>query len=189
MAVYEKQPKVLIIDDIAENRKLLAALIQENTDYSIILASNGKTVLKSINNLNPDLILLDIMMPDIDGYEVAIKIKQNERFLHVPILFLTAVSDTEGILKGFRSGGVDYISKPFNQEVLLARVKTHIELKIMRDELEIKNSLLEDRELHLGNEVEKKTRQVEDAALALVSAIENANLFNDTDTGNHIKNY
>ena len=187
MSVKEKQLKVLIIDDQAESRKLVASIIKKHTDYLISLANNGKTVLESIDQLNPDLILLDVLMPGIDGYEVARKIKQNKQFLHVPILFITAVSDTEGILKGFKAGGVDYISKPFNQEELLARVKTHIELKTMRDELEMKNALLADRELHLAGQVEEKTRQVEDAALSLVCAIENANLFNDSDTGNHIK--
>ncbi len=187
MSEQEKKAKILIVDDISENRKLIARIIKDNTDYSINLANNGKKVLESIDTMNPDLILLDVMMPEMNGYDVAKKIKSNKNFAHVPILFITSITDTDGIVRGFNSGGVDYISKPFNHEELLARIKTHIDLKILHDDLELKNALLADRELHLAKQVEEKTKQIEEAAVSLVSAIENANLFNDNDTGNHIK--
>ncbi len=182
-----KKPQILIVDDTDTNRKLLASIIIHNTNYTVNLLDSGTKVLESLDSLTCDLILLDVMMPEINGYEVAKKIKSNENFKNVPILFITALTEPDEIIHGFQAGGVDYISKPFNKEELLARIKTHLDLKIIRDDLEKKNALLADRELHLANLVDKKSKQVNEITMSLVVALENANLFNDTDTGNHIK--
>ena len=183
----EKKPVILVVDDVPENRKILATIINKNTNYTVTLAPDGRSVLQAIEEDIPDLILLDIMMPGMDGYEVANVLRSKEATKDIPILFITAVTDVESVVKAFESGGIDYITKPFNKQELLARVNTHMKMKLMQDELRKKNTLLEDRELHLVELVEEKTRKIESTASALVTALEGANFYNDSDTGNHIK--
>jgi two-component system, sensor histidine kinase and response regulator len=124
--------KILIVDDMAENRKLLVSLIKENTDYEIIISRGGIQVLRHLNEIiknPPDLILLDILMPEVDGYEVARKLKEKKETKHIPIIFITALNDLKSKTEAFESGGVDYISKPFNRYELLSRIKVHLDLK------------------------------------------------------------
>ena len=152
--------KILIVDDNKENRKLIATIIKRNTDHEILLASSGKAVLTFIEDYDPDLILLDIKMPDMDGFEVAEALKSNPVTKEIPILFITALRDTEYKIKAFNRGGIDFISKPFNIDELLARVNTHLRLKQVQNELKMKNRLLADRETHLIHLVEEKTRKI-----------------------------
>jgi len=179
--------KILIVDDIAENRQVLASIIQQHTPYEIFMAPDGVSMLQAIEKDLPDLILLDIMMPEMNGFEVAHELKKQPATRNIPILFITAMSDAESKVKGFTSGGVDFITKPFNKNELLARIKTHLQLKQYQDELSEKNELLEKREMHLAKLVNDKTAQIEDITLSMVSALEHANFFNDTDTGKHIQ--
>lgn len=178
---------ILVVDDVVENRKILATIINKNTNFEVALAADGTSAFEYIEDILPDVILLDIMMPGMDGYEVAEILKSNPRTKEIPILFITAVTDIESIVKAFNSGGVDYITKPFNKNELLARISSHMQLKKMRDELKEKNMLLADRELHLLSLVEEKTKKLEKATSVLVAALENANFYRDTETGNHIK--
>lgn len=127
-----KKPLIFIIDDIMENVKILGSILLEQ-GYDISMANNGAMALKMIEKISPDLVLLDIMMPDINGFEVCRRFKEIEKMKNVPIIFLTARSDAEDIIKGFQLGGVDYIIKPFNNEELVVRVKTHIDLKLSKD--------------------------------------------------------
>ena len=101
-------------------------------DYEIVTAANGADALEICTNDCIDLVLLDIIMPDMDGYEVCERIKANLNTKHIPVIFLTAKTETKDIVQGFDAGGVDYVTKPFNKVELLARVKTHIELKTLR---------------------------------------------------------
>ena len=96
------------------------------------VAQSGQAALNFLDKSEPDLILLDIMMPDFDGFEVCRKIKSDIALKHIPIIFLTARTDSEDIVKGFEMGGADYVTKPFNATELLARIKTHIEMKVLR---------------------------------------------------------
>ncbi|MBI9098887.1 MAG: response regulator [Spirochaetaceae bacterium] len=180
------KPVILIVDDVATNRQYLAMILSENDSYEIRLVSNGQDALDQVDKEKPDLILLDIMMPGMDGYEVAGRLKKNISTSDIPILFITAVTGTENIVKAFELGGVDYINKPFNKQELLSRVSVHIGLRMARIELEEKNLILKNRELQLVQLVDDKTKRLEGTTMALVNALENANLFNDTDTGNHI---
>jgi len=178
---------VLIIDDVLENRKLVAAILKQYTDYTIWTAADGKAVSAITPKKIPDLILLDIMMPRTDGYEVARQLRGNDLTRQIPIIFLTSKADADSKIYGFQQGAVDYITKPFNKDELLARVNAHIRLKNYQDELRLKNRMLADREVHLTHLVEEKTQQIENVTIALVTALEDANLANDGDTGNHIK--
>jgi two-component system sensor histidine kinase/response regulator len=118
---------ILIVDDNLKNLQLIAKVLKDE-GYLISLAQDGKNALAQLKQLTPDLILLDVMMPEMDGYELCRLIKDDERLCEIPVIFLTAKTQTEDLEEGFSAGGVDYITKPFNREELLIRVKNHIEL-------------------------------------------------------------
>jgi len=179
--------KILIVDDNNENRRVLATVLSKKTSYNLTLASSGQSAIESTFSENPDLILLDIMMPEMDGYEVANRLKENVQTKDIPIIFITANADSESVSKAFKSGGIDYITKPFNPEELLARVNAQVKMNQYQKELKYKNQLLESKKLLLINEVDEKTKMVDDISRALITALESANILNDTDTGNHIK--
>jgi len=128
----DENPKILIIDDIASNIQVVANLLKKN-NYNISYAQNGKTGIERAQQVNFDLILLDIMMPEMDGYEVCTRLKSDARTKDIPVIFLTAKTTEDSLKKGFECGGVDFISKPFKSNELLARVSTHIQLKMVRE--------------------------------------------------------
>lgn len=130
--------RILIVDDNEENLSVLGNHLINN-NYSVQFAENGKTALKAINHKLPDLILLDISMPDLSGFEVCKILKSDDKTKEIPIIFLTAHNETEEIVNGFTLGAVDYITKPYNKIELLSRVKTHIELKKSKDLLKKQN--------------------------------------------------
>jgi len=119
---------ILIVDDTPDNLTVLRKMLTQH-GYKIRPAINGDIALKSIRSAPPDLILLDIIMPDMDGYEVCDILKSKEETKHIPIIFISALSETENIVKAFQAGGVDYITKPFQAEEVLSRVRTHLELQ------------------------------------------------------------
>jgi two-component system sensor histidine kinase/response regulator len=125
-------PLILIVDDLAENLSVLGNILRKE-GYQIAIANNGKQAVSIAVSRKPDLVLLDIAMPEMDGLTACRLMKDNPASEHIPVIFLTARSDTQDILKGFESGAVDYITKPFKSAELLARVSTHIELKQSRD--------------------------------------------------------
>jgi two-component system, sensor histidine kinase and response regulator len=119
---------ILVVDDTEQNLSVLGNILME-TGYEVIPASSGKEAFESISEMLPDLILLDIMMPEMDGYEVCKILKSDEITKEIPVIFLTAKIETEDVIKAFNLGAVDYVTKPFRKEELLARVKTHLELR------------------------------------------------------------
>jgi DNA-binding response OmpR family regulator len=125
---------ILVVDDNQENLKVVSNFLKEK-NYKIALASGGNDALDILKNNKIDLILLDIMMPGMDGFEVCKILKKNPETKDIPIIFLTARSDTDDIVHGFQLGGVDYITKPFKKEELNARVNSHVQLKLVRDYL------------------------------------------------------
>jgi signal transduction histidine kinase len=131
----KKQPLLLIVDDIPENLRILGHIFREE-DFQIAIAANGQRALALAQSKIPDTILLDVQMPEMDGFEVCKILKETESTKNIPVLFLTAKNSQEDILRGFELGAVDYIPKPFNQKELIARVKTHIELKQAREQAE-----------------------------------------------------
>ena len=127
--------KILIVDDAPATIKVLIEVLN-SYNYEIFVATNGMTALEVATSEIPDLILLDIIMPDMDGYEVCTKLKMNVIAQKIPVIFITARSDEEYEAKGFEFGAVDYITKPISPPIVQARVKTHLELKKQRDILE-----------------------------------------------------
>lgn len=139
-----KKSKILVIDDNNLNLRMIELVLQ-NYNYDVITAMNGASGIKATQEQNPDLILLDIMMPVMDGFEVCERLKESPDTQDIPIIFLTSKPDSEGIVKGFELGAADYVTRPFNRPELMARIKTHLSLKESRDkviELERKNSIL-----------------------------------------------
>jgi len=142
-SVFEdKSPLVLIVDDVAKNLQILGTILSKK-NYRIAAANNGEKAIIIANSSLPDLILLDIMMPGINGYETCTRLKKNPRTRDIPIIFLTAKNELADIVRGFEAGAVDYVTKPFNSVELLVRTKTHLELKMSRDMLKIRNEQLE----------------------------------------------
>jgi PleD family two-component response regulator len=122
---------LLVADDTPTNLELVNEVLGE--DYEILIANNGQEAVDMALSELPNLILMDVMMPVMDGFEACRRLKAEESTCDIPILFLTALSDSEALLRGFEAGGVDYVGKPFNPEELKARVATHIALKLALD--------------------------------------------------------
>lgn len=137
---YNKQPGglILVVDDVSHNLKVLCNILGKR-DYRIAVAKSGLQALEMVEKVTPDLILLDVMMPELDGFEVCRRLQQSPSTRDVPVIFLTAKAENENVVQGFEIGAVDYITKPFNATELLVRVQTHLELKQARQELLIKN--------------------------------------------------
>lgn len=155
------QGKILIVDDKDNNIQLIGHYLS-NDDYDIITAPSGIVALELAEKESPDLILLDVMMPGMDGFITCSKLKENESTRDIPVIFMTAITDSVEKVKGFKLGAVDYITKPFNANELLARVKTHLTLSLLNREIRQANVLLEQRvaertkELSITNEKLKK---------------------------------
>ena len=139
----DSRPLVLIVDDNATNIDLLVNTLQ--TDYRLGIAKSGPKALEYVGKQKPDLVLLDIMMPDMDGFEVCERMKADPDTAPIPIIFITAMTETVNKTKGFELGAVDYITKPFHAAEVKARIRTHLSLKEMRQQLKNQNVILEDQ--------------------------------------------
>jgi len=148
---------VLIVDDIPDNIQLLAGFLDRNS-IETSYAHSGSQALSSIELKKPDLILLDIMMPDLSGFEVCKKLKMNKQTADIPVIFLTAKTDKDDIIEGLKLGAVDFITKPFNFEELISRIKTQLQLKHTKDLIIKKSELIEkqNEELYELNKTKDK---------------------------------
>ena len=175
--------KILIVDDVVENIQVAMNILKEE-NYTFSFASDGEEALALINHEKFDLILLDIMMPKLNGYDVCIKIKSNPETAETPVIFLTAKNDVDAISKGFAVGGIDYIIKPFHACELLARTKTHLELSYSKRLMTQKNFELtlkaELQSVRLAEEVEENQREM---IYVLMEVMESTS----DETGKHIK--
>src|SRR6058998_4074031 len=127
--------RILVIEDEPANIQTLSTILKER-GYNLNIATNGRQGLDVLERVRPDLILLDIIMPEIDGFETCRRIKASTAWREIPIIFLTAKTDTADIVRGFELGAVDYVSKPFNAHELLARVHTHLTIDRLNRENE-----------------------------------------------------
>lgn len=133
------KPHILIVDDTPQNIQILGGMLRKQ-DYEVIVAKNGIQALKVVEQVLPDLILLDVMMPEMDGYQTCQQLKESPLTKDIPVIFLTALTESEDMVKGFKLGAVDYVPKPFHVTELLARVKTHLDLKFSKETILQKNS-------------------------------------------------
>ncbi|MEY4755512.1 MAG: hypothetical protein RJA34_410 [Pseudomonadota bacterium] len=169
---------VLVVDDTPQNLALMNELLRD--EYRVLVANGGERALKVLGaGQLPDLILLDIMMPDIDGYEVLRRVKSNPLTAHIPVVFLTAKSDVDDETHGLQLGAVDYITKPISPPIVMARVKTHLALKASAD-------FFRDKSDYLENEVVRRTHQMEAIQDVTVLAMSSMAETRDNETGNHI---
>ncbi len=156
--------KIVAIDDQKSNLVTIQAVLEDGlSDCKVLTALSGMEGIEIVKREQPDAILLDIMMHGLDGYETCRRIKETEDFSEIPIIFLTAKTDAKSLSNAFKAGGVDYISKPFRTEELLARVATHVELRKRRKELKKLNEQLEEK-------VKKRTEELEKSNAKLVLA-------------------
>ncbi len=138
--------KILIVDDIPKNIQIVGSILQKQ-NYDIYFANDGETAIQQTESKNFDLILLDIMMPVLDGFGVCQLLKSKEKTRNIPIIFLTAKTDAESISTAFEIGGQDYVTKPFHAKELIARVKTQIAIRRQKEQLQVVNKTLEEKVL------------------------------------------
>jgi len=153
-----RQSHILVVDDKPDNLRLIMGMLK-NMNFNVRPAKDGQTALNSARSNPPDLILLDILMPGIDGYETCKQIKADESLKDIPVIFISALSAPVDKVKAFDVGGVDYINKPFNKDEFLARVTTHLSLRIMQQSLEEKN-----KELRMAKIEAEESRKVAESA-------------------------
>ncbi len=137
-----EKPKILVVDDTPTNLSILEEILEG--DYSISIAQSGKQALRITEKFQPDLILLDVNMPGMDGFETCQKLKSREATRNIPVIFITARTEPEDVIQGFSEGGVDYITKPFNYSEVVARVQTHIKNQQLIRELESNHEQLKE---------------------------------------------
>ncbi len=159
---------ILIVDDIPSNIRLMVSILDEH-GYSVSYAQSGQDAIELCKKAVFDLILLDVMMPVMDGFEVCEILKSMEITREIPVIFLTARTDQESILKGFETGGVDYVTKPFSEKELLVRIRTHLDLKKTREslesELDFKKKMMTENALFISRRTELGNTIVEDLRL------------------------
>ncbi len=178
MAVIEKAT-ILVVDDTPDNLTLMSGLLKDN--YRVKIANNGARALKiAESDTPPDLILLDIMMPEMDGYEVCRRLKADSKTRDIPVIFLTAKTEVVDETHGFELGASDYITKPISPPIVLARVETHLAIKHVQDFLKDKNVFLEE-------EVNKRTAEIIAIQDVTINAMASLAETRDNETGNHIR--
>jgi putative two-component system response regulator len=174
-----EKPRILAVDDVAENLTILASILQQH--YDVLVSTSGEEALAFAHQIpGPDLILLDVVMPDLDGFEVCRLLKSDPKTAQIPVIFLTAQSDIKDEQDGFDLGASDYISKPISPPIVLARVKTHLQTKTVQDFLRSQNAFLE-------AEVLRRTREistVQDVAMLALGTLAETR---DVETGVHIQ--
>ncbi len=162
---------VLVVDDTVENIDVLTGVLKD--EYNVKAATNGQSALKIAEKTLPDIILLDVMMPEMNGYEVCTKLKENPITKKIPVIFVTAKDQEGDEVMGFSVGAVDYITKPISPSIVKARIKTHIALADQKRGLEI--------------EVMEKTKEINETRLEIIKKLGRAAEFKDNETGMHVE--
>jgi len=177
--VFTQKAIILVVDDTPDNLTLMSGLLKDN--YLVKVANSGARALKiAQSETPPDLILLDIMMPEMDGYEVCRLLKADNKTRDIPIIFLTAKTEVIDETLGFELGASDYITKPISPPIVLARVETHLSVKRMQD-------FLKDKNTYLASEVNKRTAEVMAIQDVTINAMASLAETRDNETGNHIR--
>jgi len=177
--VFTQKAIILVVDDTPDNLTLMSGLLKDN--YLVKVANSGARALKiAQSETPPDLILLDIMMPEIDGYEVCRRLKVDNKTRDIPIIFLTAKTEVIDETLGFELGASDYITKPISPPIVLARVETHLAIKRVQDFLRDKNAFL-------AAEVNKRTAEIMAVQDVTINAMASLAETRDNETGNHIR--
>lgn len=177
--------EILIVDDELVSRRKLQKIMKDLGNCQSV--ENGEDALRlAMGENSPDLILLDIDMPGMDGFEVCKKLKAKPHTKDIPVIFLTAHIDINSITRGFELGAVDYITKPFHKEEVKTRVRTQLSLKKIREELQAKNIILENQNEILEEKVRERTKELQDTRLEIIRRLTIASEQRDNETGQHI---
>ena len=179
MSIKPRDANIMIVDDTPANLKLLVGMLGKH-GYSIRPFPRGKLALNAAENDPPDLILLDINMPEMNGYEVCKRLKSNETLVDIPVIFISALNETMDKVKAFSAGGVDYVTKPFQFEEVKARVETHLKLRSLQIELKRHNQNLEEL-------VQEQVREISNSQMATIFALSKLAESRDDDTGKHLE--
>lgn len=170
---------IMVVDDIPANLKLLSAMLQ-STGQRVETFTRGEAALAAADAHPPDIILLDINMPGMNGFDVCAQLKADPRLKDIPVLFISALSETADKIRAFASGGVDYVTKPFQIEEVQARIRTHLAMRRMHQQLEVHNRSLEQL-------VRDKVKEIQDAQIATIFALAKLAENRDNDTGRHVE--
>jgi len=170
--------RVLLVDDTKTNIDILVQTLKD--DFKLGVALNGRKAIDYATNNPVDLILLDVLMPEMDGYDVCRQLKENPATQHIPIIFITAMDAPEHKTRGFEMGAVDYITKPFDIAEVKARVRTHLTLITAQAELKEQNQILEQK-------VKERTRELEETQLEIINRLGLASEYRDEGTGQHVQ--
>jgi putative two-component system response regulator len=169
---------LLIVDDTPANISVLLTTLKES-GFKTLISTGGRDAIEKVEYANPDLILLDVMMPDMDGFETCKILKSKENTKDIPIIFMTALTYTGNKIEAFRLGAADYIAKPLQHEEVLARINTHLSLRTLQ--LQVKN-----QNISLEQQVKQRTYELERTRLQLISSLGRAAEFRDNETGLHV---
>lgn len=167
----QKRAKILVVDDTKTNIEVLEGVL--STQYDVFVALNGKKALFLAEKIHPDIVLLDVMMPEMDGYETLRQMRMNDKLKDIPVFFLTAKSDSQSEQIGLDLGAVDYIAKPFTPQLVLLRIKNQLEYKRQRD--------------HLNEMVAERTADLRKTMKVMLTSLGSLAEYRDPETGEHIK--
>jgi putative two-component system response regulator len=184
--VTVNRPRLLLVDDAPPYLAALAGVLSE---YDCHLASDGVEALAYLERVDvlPDLILLDVILPHEDGFEICRQLRAKPRFADIPVIFMTGLSDAESETKGLSVGGVDYIAKPFNAHVVRARVRTHLALTSARNKLAQANGMLEQQVAQRTAQLAEALKTLSESSLETVFCLSRAAEYRDEDSGRHVK--
>lgn len=177
--------KILIVDDLEPNRMVLNDQV-ESLGHMPIMAENGVSALGQINSMNPDLVLLDIMMPEMDGYQVLETMKSDTNFRHIPVIMISALDELESVVRCIQKGAVDYLVKPFNPILLKARIDSALAIKRLHDQEANYRMHIEQYNLKLEERVRERTRHINESRREIIYRLGRAAEFRDNETANHV---
>ncbi len=173
------QGRILVVDDLRENTKILQAFLTP-LGFKVYDASNGEDALALVDNTPPDVILLDLMMPGMSGFEVCVKLKENPKTRHIPVIIITGMSDKEANVQALEAGADDFLIKPFDRVLLEARIRSSFKTKVLQDQLLVYQQELEEK-------VKKRTKQVELTQQVTVFSLAKLAESRDNETGDHLE--
>ena len=179
LALFRKQPEILVVDDVPENLQMLSGMLTAK-GYKVRPVLSGRQALQLALTKAPDLILLDITMPVMNGYEVCAQLKASPALKDIPVIFISALSETEDKIKAFEAGGVDYVTKPFKMQEVQARVESHLRLRFLQRQVEEYNT-------HLNEMVQAQVKEISESQIATIFALAKLAESRDDQTGKHLE--